>query len=245
MTTPDWLERYRAGHEDEVWAELRALGDGVRDHEYLDTAIAVCDEMAHRALLNVERVISGLKGQGYRFTTNDDSGIIVQPHSRPTSDADDLATWLDHHFGVPLALQSWLRIVGDVWLVGVYPKWPTAAAGDPLVIQVETALGAHRDARRHFLAAQERYEALDPRARGALVLDVSPNRAEKSKSGAGEPYGFLVPDRSAEGVFRAGRELPFVSYLNEVFTHAGFPHHTGDDHQDVLIAAVKPRMLHL
>ncbi len=41
---------------------------------------------------------------------------------------------------VPLTLLSWVRLVGDVWLVGTHPEWPTSASADPLVIQVE---GSH------------------------------------------------------------------------------------------------------
>ncbi|MGK5680231.1 hypothetical protein [Actinoplanes sp. URMC 104] len=36
-----------------------------------------------------------------------------------------------------MALLSWTRIVGDVWLVGTHPQWPDSASGDPLVIEVE------------------------------------------------------------------------------------------------------------
>lgn len=38
---------------------------------------------------------------------------------------------------VPMSLLSWVRIVGDVWLVGTHPEWPDSDLGDPLVVEVE------------------------------------------------------------------------------------------------------------
>src|SRR6266516_1310240 len=57
---------------------------------------------------------------------------------RPTSrrrPRREHAGWLEERLGsVPLTLLSWVRLVGDVWLVGTHPQWATSASADPLVI---------------------------------------------------------------------------------------------------------------
>ena len=79
---PDWLDRYRAGHRDRVWHELRQLGAAVREPGLSEQAQLVCDEMAWRARRNVEVIIRRLTDAGYRFHANDDAQDPVIPTSR-------------------------------------------------------------------------------------------------------------------------------------------------------------------
>jgi hypothetical protein len=141
VSSPRWLGRYQDGRREEVWQELRQLGSGIRESGWAEQARLVCDEMAHRARHNIELIVDRLSNDGYRFHTNDDDQTPVQPHIPPTPAAAAHADWLQQRFGeVPMTLLSWVRIVGDVWLVGTHPRWPTSAAADPLVIRVE---GSH------------------------------------------------------------------------------------------------------
>ncbi len=138
MPSPNWFERYSEGRRAEVWRELRQLGVGIRDSGFAAEAQLVCDEMAGRARRNVDVIVERLSDAGYRFHTNDDAQEPVVPHVPPTADAPMLAAWLEEQFGaVPMTLLSWLRIVGDVWLVGTHPEWLTTASADPLVIEIE------------------------------------------------------------------------------------------------------------
>lgn len=94
--------------------------------------------MAMRARQNVATIVSRLAGQGYRFHTNDDEHTPIAAHHPPSPDAPELAVRLQAHLGrVPLTLLSWVRLVGDVWLVGTHPQWTASASADPLVIEVE------------------------------------------------------------------------------------------------------------
>ena len=138
MGSPGWLDRYIAGKRAEVWHELRQLGAEVREPDVTEEAQAVCDQMAMRARQNIETIVARLTEQGYRFHTNDDEQKPIVPHYPPSSDAPELAAWFQVHFGrVPLTLLSWVRLVGDVWLVGTHPLWTASASADPLVIEVE------------------------------------------------------------------------------------------------------------
>ncbi|MFT4225901.1 hypothetical protein [Micropruina sp.] len=222
----DLLARYRAGDRERVWHELRQLGDRVREPELARQAQAVCDEMALRARHNIEVVVDRLTTHGYRFHDNDDEQTPIAPILTPTTHAAPLADWLTGRFGsVPITVSSWLRLVGDVWLVGTHPSWPGSAQADPLVLELEYS-------RYHDASAQDLYDGEldawhdstgdDPSA-GCFVLPVAPDRLHKANISGGAPYGLRVPDGCAEGIFVAEVAMPFVDYLNQVFRSGGFP----------------------
>lgn len=223
----EWLDRYRDGQRDQVWHELRQLGAAVREPHHLEQARLVCDEMALRARRNVETAVQILTERGYRFTTNDDDQTPVVPHYPPGPRASAHARWLDERFGLPLAVESWVRIVGDVWFVGTHPAWASAAASDPLVIELEGSRYPESAIGEYFADEHQAWsewpEARSGRA-GPFVLPAPPDRLHKDNTSGGPPYGILVPDRTAEGIFQGEVQMPFMGYLNWVFRNGGFPH---------------------
>lgn len=125
-----------------------------------------------------------------------------------------------------MTVLSWVRIVEDVSLVGDHPKWPGSKYGDALVIQFGSPFG---QTMQEYMKAQKgewgKAERLGHRREDDLfTLKVAPDWITKAGYSGGEPYGFLLPDASVEGIF-SWREydMPFVSYLNLVFEHGGFP----------------------
>ena|SRR5579862_217764 len=64
---PSFLDRYRNGEHQQVWADLNSLGPGVREKEYLDDAYAVAQETMRRARGNVETLVVRLEKLGYEF----------------------------------------------------------------------------------------------------------------------------------------------------------------------------------
>jgi hypothetical protein len=225
MASSGWLDRYRAGEHEQVWHELRQQGDRVRDGAMEHEAREVCDEMARRARHNVEVLVGRLREQGYVFHSNDDSREPVEPHRPPTAEADSLANWLESRFGpIPMALSSWVRIVGDVWLVGTHHAWPESSAADPLVLEVEGSRYSGVSMREHFESEFEAWQEWSNNGEdGRFEIPVAPDRLHKANISGGAPYGFPVPDRTAEGLFKADVAMPSVSYLNHVFHHGGFP----------------------
>ncbi len=223
--SPDWLSRYRDGQRALVWHELRQLGAAVREPGLIEETRLVCDEMATRARRNIDVILGRLREAGYRFHQGDDQ-TPVTPHFPPTASAGKHARWLEERFGpAPLTLLSWVRIVGDVWLVGTHPGWPQSEAADPLVITAEWTDG--RPCTRERMEGQ--YELWEERrdedpAAGPFVMPLAPDRFHKHGVSGGGAYGVLVPDASAEGIFVAETEMPFVSYLNLVFSCGGFPY---------------------
>lgn len=224
--SPDWLSRYRAGQRDLVWHEMRQAGRLVREPGLLEEAQLVCDEMARRARRNIDVILGRLASAGYRFHSggDEDEWEPMTPHYPPTAAADEHAGWLDERFGpVPLSLLSWVRIVGDVWLVGTHPDWPGSEDADPLVIQAEGP--ADPGFIEYLEDGHARWEerAGTDRDEGPFVLPLSPDRFHKHRVSGGGPYGMLVPDAGAEGIFVTETAMPFVSYLNWVFSCGGFP----------------------
>jgi hypothetical protein len=227
VVSPDsWLDRYRAGQRGQVWHELRQAGSAVREPGLAGQAQLVCDEMARRARHNVEVITGRLREAGYRFHANNDAQDPVTPHLPPGDGAQAQADWLVQRFGpVPMTLLSWVRLVGDVWLVGTHPQWDDSAAADPLVIEAE---GSHHSAasiRGYFEASHRRWRArpADFPDAGPFVLPLAPDKLHKQNASGGPPYGMILPDGCADGLFVGETTMPFVSYLNWVFQHGGFP----------------------
>ncbi|MBF9132070.1 hypothetical protein I0C86_24365 [Plantactinospora sp. S1510] len=232
---PGWLSRYERGQRELVWQELRQLGGVVLEPEQAQEAQLVCDEMARRARQNIEAIVDQLSDDGYRFHTNDDDQTPVRPHTPPTANAEAYVDWLGQRFGaVPMTLSSWVRIVGDVWLVGTHPAWASSASADPLVIELEGTRCPAGEFPREYIedewADWNERQADDP-DNGLFVLPAAPDRFHKENVSGGEPYGFVLPDGCVDGLFRWETTVPFVSYLNWVFSEGGFPWPSGDDDQ--------------
>jgi len=64
---PTYLERYRQGECENVWAELAALGGQVRQQPLALDALAVARETMTRARANMELLVQRLNTLGYRF----------------------------------------------------------------------------------------------------------------------------------------------------------------------------------
>jgi hypothetical protein len=226
VSPPSWLDRYRAGQCGRVWHELRQLGSAVREPGLAEQAQLVCDEMALRARRNIELIIERLGEAGYRFHSNNDAQTPVRPHFPPGAGAGAQADWLAGRFGpVPMTLVSWVRLVGDVWLVGTHPQWDDSASADPLVIQAEGSHHPSAPIRGYFDTSHRMWlaRAAESPGAGPFVLPLAPDMLHKQNASGGPPYGMILPDGCADGLFAAETTMPFVSYLNWVFRHGGFP----------------------
>jgi len=158
----------------------------------------------------------------------------VTPHIPSADGAGAHADWLQERFGpVPMPLLSWVRLAGDVWLAGRHPQWAESASADPLVIEAEGSRYAGEPIRGYFEESHEacrEWAAQDPAA-GLFVLPLAPDRLHKENVSGGPPYGVILPDGSADGLFADETTMPFVSYLNWVFSNGGFPWPTASDSQ--------------
>ncbi|MEP7764726.1 hypothetical protein [Sanguibacter sp. 25GB23B1] len=219
---PRWLARYRDGEHKEVWRELGELGDRVREPAFAPEAQAVCDEWAHRVRDNLDRIVERLSDQGYRFHTNDDEQSPAVPLAPPTSAAEEHLRWLETTFGpVPMTLSAWVRVVGDVWLVGTHPRWPGASGADPFVLEVEGSRYPDEDVRAFLLDELEQWE--DASDDAPFALPVAPDALHKDNVSGGPPYGIVLPGSGADGRIVTSSEMSLVGYIRQVVDRGGFP----------------------
>jgi hypothetical protein len=233
-SSPNLFSRYHDGQRDQVWQELRQLGSRVRESSVFEEAQLVCNEMARRARENIEMIVVRLSEAGYRFHSNDDQQSPETPFVPATAGAADQADWLLERFvAVPMTLLSWVRLVGDVWLVGTHPKWRTSASADPLVVEAEGSRYPGSSIRTYFEGELQNWHEWRSKdsAAGSFVLPLAPDRLHKENVSGGPPYGIVLPDGCVDGLFVAETTMPFVSYLNWVFQNGGFPWPTASDEE--------------
>lgn len=214
------VARYRAGEQDEVWRDLRALGLRVFDPPHREDALAVAREMAPRARRNVELLVERLEVEGFAAAHNDEEATPRPAHLPPGPDADDLADWAEAELApFPMTVAAWIRWVGDVWLVGDLPRWPESVLADPLVVEFQHA--AHGGGAREYYAAEWQRWRDDPEPVEGFQLDFAPDALHKANISGDAPYGILLPCEGVDG--RVGPELWFVDDLNAAFAAGGFP----------------------
>lgn len=92
--------------------------------------------------------------------------------------------WLESRFGlIPMALSSWVRIVGDVWLVGTHPRWPESSAADPLVLEVEGSRYPDASMHDHVEAEFDAWQEWSHGGEGGrFELPVAPDRLDSPTS---------------------------------------------------------------
>ncbi|MBO0901774.1 hypothetical protein J1G42_14395 [Cellulomonas sp. zg-ZUI222] len=240
----DWLARYRGGAHREVWRELGDLGHRVREPEYAPEAQAVCDEWARRVRINLERIIDRLSDQGYRFHENDDAQTPAVPFAPASAGAAEHVRWLEQTFGtIPMTLSSWVRLVGDVWLVGTHPRWAGASAADPLVLEVEGTRYAGADMRALLLDELDQWE--DTADGERFQLPVAPDALHKDNVSGGPPYGVVLPDAAADGRIVTTDEMALVDYVRLVFDRGGFAGCSEQDRRGAVITSLGADLLPL
>ena len=135
-----YMQRYLHGEHEQVWSELRALGDAVRDEPLLGDARAVARETMRRAHHNIEVLIPRLQSLGYTFGY---AWLAERTHERftpegiaelerdepvyrpPLPDAVERIAELEALAGaLPITLRAWYEVVGSVNFIGTAPpQW--------------------------------------------------------------------------------------------------------------------------
>ncbi|MFN8374198.1 MAG: hypothetical protein U0694_15135 [Anaerolineae bacterium] len=111
-----FLQRYHSGEREQVWAELVALGEKVREEPVFSDAREVARETMRRARHNVELIYQRLQALGYTFEYPD--AAFVPPSPAVTAQLD---TFEREVGAIPLSLRAWCEIVGEVNFVGNHP----------------------------------------------------------------------------------------------------------------------------
>jgi hypothetical protein len=117
---PSYLQRYRRGECEQVWAELLALGSQVREQRLYAEALAVANETMTRVRANIELLVPRLKSLGYQFAHPDRVFVPADDETRR------IAAEVNRRAGpLPLSLRAWCEVVGEVNFMGSHPKLST------------------------------------------------------------------------------------------------------------------------
>lgn len=211
------LERYRAGQHEAVWRELARLEPGNRPAE----ALAVAWETMQRVRANVETLRDRLTGLGYRFGVYPDGEALPYDRAPITPLSPEQLGHIDALAALagplPLSLELFWRVVGEVNFIGRYDAWPVYA--DPLVVYApEVALEEY--ATWQVNDAYYCPDVLDP-----LLAVIAPDDLHKDNVSGGPPYGIALPCDGCDGrLVNLVGEPYFVEYLREaILGWGGFP----------------------
>ncbi|MEO7714713.1 MAG: hypothetical protein ABIY70_00805 [Capsulimonas sp.] len=218
-----YIDRYRAGEHEQVWAELTALSDAVRTEPLLSEAMAVARETMAWARQNVELLIPRLEAIGYRFGFYEEGapvpsypGPLVPPPPDITTQLDTLETAVG---ALPLSLRAWYEAVGAVDFMGFHAQW-RAIYPDPLVVnelELEYRLDSYRDWREE--CDEEGEEEMGP-----YEYEFAPDFYHKANVSGGAPYGIALPCLTADATAEnEPHRTTFVDYLRICFQWGGFP----------------------
>ena len=213
----NFLERYHNGEHEQVWNELQALGQTVREEPHITLAREVAAETMRRVRRSSERLIINLRALGYVFGTFPDGSRrfpIIEPLTPPSDAVHADCAELEAEAGtLPLSLVAFWQEVGALDLVGMHPAWGDGL--DPVVVDPpEGALAWICD-------DVEDEETEDARRFAALA----PDDLHKDNVSGGDPYGVYLPNASADFVFDCQpHSLNFVPYLRfAILRWGGFP----------------------
>lgn len=213
---PSYLERYQNGECEQVWAELTALGEQVRQDHILPDALAVARETMSRVRENAERIISRLQSISYEFDTEFDYPPAgLQP---PPENVENQIKELENQAGfLPLSLRAWYEVGGGVNFMGTHPLWPDIYT-DPLVIaHIEVASSDIEDWQDPV--TDRGSEEVDP-----LLVTIAPDYYHKADESGGASYKIEMPCAAADAVLlNEWHHITFVECLRECFRWGGFP----------------------
>jgi len=123
-----YLERYRHGDREQVWAELTAMGSAIDTEPVYADALAVASTTMSRAGYNFFSIRHKLVASGYQFSSCSSIGTVLLPNTKTKA----LIENIEHSYGLlPLSVKAWFEIVGEVNLQGSHPDWKVRASCEP------------------------------------------------------------------------------------------------------------------
>ncbi len=215
-----YLERYKNGEYEQVWAELLALGGQIRQEPLFSEALAVARETMGRAKYNVELLYKRLKAINYEFAfpelslNHPEQDIVVKIER-----FEKLAGLL------PLSVRVWYEIVGAVCFMGVHPKLASYDSpsvysdpnfySDPLVISPFNEV---------FWEYEEWEEMSEEYKSEGFLFEMAPDYFHKEAVSGGGPYGVSLPNPAIDATFEdEWHNTTFVNYLRICFKWGGYP----------------------
>lgn len=232
-----WLERYKSGETELVWAEMRARGAAVREGALFEDAMAVARETMRRVRSNAETVHGRLRDIGYAF--EQPAGALVTPGPHIMDDVLEVETTLGP---LPLSLRVFYEIVGAIdfrqsfkQLVNFYAREGRTDVPEVLFLGEADPLVVH--------PIQEIVDELVAKPK-KLSFCFAPDEFHKANYSGGENYHLNLPDPAADapvlGMY--GVDETFVQHLRLCFRFGGFRGHIECEPEGDKGWKVPPRM---
>lgn len=228
-----FLSRYLDGEHEQVWAELLALGEQVREEPLYSDALAVARKTMNRVRYNIELLIPRLTELGYQFLGAPNNGLLVSfppVLSPPAANIDDLIVTLERETGLlPLSLRVFYQVVGGVNLGGMDPDWRCSGGfygPDPLWVDplddelIEDCLYWNK-LEEEDLEEEDLEEAENLTA---YHIVIAPDHCHKRETSGGGPYNIALPNPAIDApLLDEWHNTTFVNYLRICFRWGGMP----------------------
>jgi hypothetical protein len=217
---PSFAERYRAGDLEAVTAELSALG-ALTDADFRADAVAVADQVMTTANRNLEQIERRLQGLGYCFAAAN-SGVRRPPGPELVAGLTAIAATAS----IPITLDRWFRIVGEVDLSGDHPRLSSLASAHGWISRLRSAadpIVSDPLVLAWFGGLLEESLALTP---PEMVLELAPDACQKAGLSGSGP-SFVRLGNATFDVTLHGEDvldgLELIPYLRLAFAWGGFP----------------------
>lgn len=202
-------DRYEQGQHVQAWTDALALGDLPTGTSTDGEVEQLLDLTMQRVRHNIEVLIEGLSGVGWRFEAD-------EPLIEPSPSVKEELDGAEEVFGpIPRALRTFATEVGQVNLNGTLPSWDLYAP-DPLVI--ETPID-------YWLSEYELWQedmGTEWERPGPFILELAPDRLHKADISGGAPYGMAVPNSAIDSLLIGEHhQTTLVNYLRICFKMAG------------------------
>ncbi len=223
-----YLERYRNGEYQSVWAELGALGDAVRQPPFFAEALAVARETMGRVRQNIETLHQRLLDLDFRFL---DPSRAYRP---PSTSIYALLARFEAQFGMlPLSIWAWFEIVGGVEFCGDHPALcgydgaPIPGFPDYRPHNPDTSFPYYADPLLFWDIGGAFRDLEDtsgvPIEPGPIQLLNVPDLVTKAGA-SGSAYTLRLPNHGMDTLLdHEPRGKTFVEYLRISFRWGGFP----------------------
>ncbi len=215
---PRWLERYKKGEHEAVWAEIRGAGS---DAALVVEAEKVAAELMARVRKNLERIAAALAAGGYAFAAGNAKKALPAPGAKTATAIKGLEKAIGAK--LPLTLRVFYEVVGEVNLAEkTEPPEDGVFNGlgelDPLVIVPPKTAQALDDV--NALEARFPAELRSPFPR--VYLGPDPRHKRDPGVEDDQPYRLVITGGLDAIVTRAGQEEPFLDHLRRVVLAGGF-----------------------
>jgi hypothetical protein len=243
-----FIDRYEHGECEQLWAELQAPGERVREEPFYSDALAVAHETMRRARHNLALLVPRLSELGYRFGCMSLPGIRDLQHPQvlapPAPDVKEKVSEFESRYGtLPLSLRAFYDVVGEVNLVGDPPEswrhWLDASSDldalyvDPISVALEATpwedVFGDTSEEEWDLPGPDEEDLCDSRAYFALPHDcwlvpIAPDEWHKYDISGCDGYEVAVPNSAADARRLTERHrTTFVDYPRICLRWGGFP----------------------